>query len=1002
MHGCIQKMMSLNTLIRKYEQDREDYLSSKFNETQLRYDFLDRLFFLLGWDITNSEGKPTNEREVLVEEGLKAKKGANTKKPDYTFRLFSERKFFLEAKKPSVDISTDPAPAKQVRRYGFTAKLKISVLSNFEYLAIYDCSSQVKEDESVSHSRIKLYHYTQYEEKFDEIQSLLGRCNVYSGKFDEEWSHIEDKINRFSVDTLFLEQINDWRLNLAEKFVDIKPEISDLELNDLTQLYINSIVFLRVCEDRDLEEYETLFSFAEHEDYQSLINKLKESDKKYNSGLFDLQHIDDFISDKNSYIWTIIKQLYYPESIYSFSVFSSDILGNIYEIFLGEKITHSSGYLQLIPKEENVDRDIVTTPTHIIKDILRKTVVEYCNGKSDKEILSSKFADIACGSGAFLLELFQTLQDILIDYYLINDQSQLKPISYNTFKLKYSIKKELLVSCIYGVDKDLNATKAAEFGLLLKLLEGEDNETISIPALPKLNENIFFGNSLVESSDVKSASDFEIINPFDFGDLAFDVVVGNPPYLATENIKQITPKEHSIYNKKYETAYKQFDKYFIFVERAIGLLNDGGYFGYILPSKFMKVGAGKNLRSFLSKNKLVSEIVSFGANQVFKNKTTYTCLLFARKQEVVEFNFVEVSNLDDWKVRSDDEIGVDSVDTNTLTSDTWILEKNTQLLLEQFEEKTVPLIEILGNKTIENGIQTSANNVYIHKPLKEDDNFVYFEYAGNQYYVEKELTRPYFKTGRGEDTLYTYRDVQPNAFVIYPYRKVENRVVLVEYDELKNDYPNLFHFLHIIREKLDNDKRDIKPEPISSNEWYRYGRSQSLENCDVPLKIVVGVLSNGYKYSIDRKRTFISSGGTAGYCPINVPPESPYSIYYIQALLSSKYLEWFASIYGEVFRGGFVARGTKVLKRMPIVPINFKDLEEKKLHDEVSRTQEKLNHIYGQIELNSGNERVATPLKRQFDILKADLEVKVSELFALGEADKLIPSISEIYNKDSD
>mgnify|MGYP001291490054 CR=1 FL=1 len=281
-------------------------------------------------------------------------------------------------------------------------------------------------------------------------------------------------------------------------------------------------------------------------------------------------------------------------------------------------------------------------------------------------------------------------------------------------------------------------------------------------------------------------------------------------------------------------------------------------------------------------------------------------------------------------------------------------------------------------------------------------DFVYFEYGGSEHHVEKELTRPYFKTGRGEDTLHTYRDLQPNAFVIYPYRKVEDRLVLVKYEELQNAYPNLFDFLHIIREKLDNDRRDIKPEPTSPNEWYRYGRSQSLENCDVPLKIVVGVLSSGYKYSIDRKRTFISSGGTAGYCPINVPPESLYSIYYIQALLSSKYLEWFASIYGEVFRGGFVARGTKVLKRMPIVPIDFENRGEKTLHDKISGTQKKLNHIYSEIKLNSGSERVTTALKRQFGILEAELEVKVTELFDLGDADKLIPSISEIYNKDFD
>ena len=484
--------MDIAKLVQKYEDDIDVYRSTKYNETQLRTDFLDPLFTILGWDITNSNGKPTNEREVLVEEGLKEKKGANTKKPDYTFRLFSERKFFLEAKKPSVDVSTDPSPAKQVRRYGFTAKLKISVLSNFEYLAIYDCSSKVDENSPVQHSRIKIYHYTEYAQKLDEIYHLLSRENVYNGQFDKEWAAIEDKINRFSVDTLFLEQINEWRLNLARNFVEIKPDISDLELNDLTQLYINSIVFLRVCEDRDLEEYETLFSFAEQKDYSSLIAKLNNSDSKYNSGLFSLNYIDGFISDKNSYIWTIIKQLYYPESSYSFSVFASEILGNIYEIFLGEKISYIDGEIRIIPKAENVDRDIVTTPTHIIKDILRKTIVEYCRGKTDQEILSSKFADIACGSGAFLLELFQTVQDILIDYYIEHDQSKLQPITHCTFKLRYEIKQEILVSCIYGIDKDLNAVKAAEFGLLLKLLEGEDNSTISTPALPKLENNILY------------------------------------------------------------------------------------------------------------------------------------------------------------------------------------------------------------------------------------------------------------------------------------------------------------------------------------------------------------------------------------------------------------------------------------------------------------------------------------------------------------------------------
>jgi hypothetical protein len=161
----------------------------------------------------------------------------------------------------------------------------------------------------VNHSLIKIYHYSEYAEKFDEIKKLLGKDSVYTGEFDKTWSHIEDKINRFSVDNLFLEQINEWRLQLAKNFINIKPEIDNVELNDLTQSYINSIVFLRVCEDRDLEEYETLFSYAKNYDYGSLISKLLEADKKYNSGLFDLPYINEFISDKNSYIFRIIYNL---------------------------------------------------------------------------------------------------------------------------------------------------------------------------------------------------------------------------------------------------------------------------------------------------------------------------------------------------------------------------------------------------------------------------------------------------------------------------------------------------------------------------------------------------------------------------------------------------------------------------------------------------------------------------------------------------------------------
>ena len=148
--------MGIKELIQKYESNRDYYQSPKYNETQLRADFLDPFFEMLGWDITNKSGKSNNEREVLLEEPLKENATSNTKKPDYTFRLFSERKFFLEAKKPNVKIESDNSPAKQTRRYGYTAKLKISILSNFEYLAIYDCSEKVESTDNAEKCRIKL------------------------------------------------------------------------------------------------------------------------------------------------------------------------------------------------------------------------------------------------------------------------------------------------------------------------------------------------------------------------------------------------------------------------------------------------------------------------------------------------------------------------------------------------------------------------------------------------------------------------------------------------------------------------------------------------------------------------------------------------------------------------------------------------------------------------------------------------------------------------------
>ena len=992
--------MTIKKLIEKYNAERKYYLTNRYNETLLRSDFLDPLFELLGWDIKNNAGKPTNEREVILEEALKENASEHSKKPDYTFRLFSERKFFLEAKKPCVAIESNNDSAKQVRRYGFTAKLKISVLSNFEYLIIYDTSVKVDKDDTFQKALIKKYHYTEYESKFEEIKKLLGHDAVYSGAFETEWKDIETKINQYSIDNLFLNQINEWRKALGAEIYKHEPKIDEQQLNDVVQSYLNRVLFLRVCEDRNLEDYQTLLKFANTNDFKALIKKFEQADKRYNSGLFDQLLKDKILENISSVFWTIIKQLYYPESPYSFSVFSSDILGSIYEIFLSEKLAIEKKAIALVKKPENVDRDIITTPTFIISDILRNTVLVKCQGKTDKEILKLKFADISCGSGAFLLELFQLLNDILIDYYLKNDKSKLIQTNLDTYKLPFKIKRELLLNCIFGVDKDYNAVEATKFGLLLKLLEGEDvNSTNATnPVLPDLSKNIFFGNSLLNPKQVTNKKDQVIINPFDFSKLRFDVIVGNPPYMKSEDMKNITPLELPLYKSNYTSAYKQFDKYFLFVEQGMDLLSADGILGYIIPSKFTKVGAGKKLREELSSKGYLHSIVSFGANQVFADKTTYTCLLILNKKPQKTFQYAEVKSLKSWKVREPNAVKYATKNTNQLDNEVWVLvPPDLTNAYTKISSQSIKLVDLVGEDNIFNGIQTSANEIYIFIPTKEDAKHYYFTKKNVDYKIEKAITKPYFQTSSGEDNLNTYRTFKPNARVIYPYENTKKGVEIIPLTTIQKKYPLAFDYFQKHKAILNNPKRDIKPEPATKNEWHRFGRQQGLNISGKKEKIILGVLSSGDKYAIDNYGTLFTSGGTAGYCAITLPEKFDYSTYYIQAILNSKYVEWFVILTGEIFRGSYFARGTKVLNNLPIRKIDFSNAKDKALHDKIVKLQKELIKIQDEIDANIGNKRALTPLQSQFSREKIALEKLLVKLYDLGNDDSLIPLIKELY-----
>lgn len=994
--------MSIRNLVDRYAQNRDYYITDRYNETQLRADFLDPLFELLGWDITNRGGRPTNEREVILEEPLRSNYTESTKKPDYTFRLFSERKFFLEAKKPSVDIANGIESALQVRRYGYTAKLKISVLSNFEYLSIYDCSRPVLPTDTANTCLIVRIHYTAFEARQEDLIRWLGKESVYSGGFDENWREIENNLNQFSVDSKFLDQINSWRVQLGEKIHSIIPTIDEVRLNDFVQSYLNRIIFLRVCEDRNIELYQTLLNYAGTSDFNRLLTKFEEADRRYNSGIFDAYLSNEIVKDISSVFWDIIKQLYYPESPYSFSVFSSEILGNIYEVFLSKRLVINEGEVLLVLKPDHADRDVITTPTHIIQDIIQFTLRNKISTATIDEILQMKVGDISCGSGAFLLEAYQYIIDTLIDKYKIERPEVLIQTNIETFKLPFAIKRQVLVGCIFGIDKDFNAVEACKFGLLLKLLEDENNESLNgIQILPNLDSNIKYGNSLLSATDVSSSNIAREVNAFNFGDTRYDVIIGNPPYMSSEDMIRYTPLEVSFYINKYQSAFKQYDKYYLFIERGLNLLTENGVLGYIVPSKFTKLGAGLKLRKLLTDGGYLERLIYFGANQVFQNRSTYTCLLILSKPSHLEFEQFQPRSLSEWKVTNKSTITFERKAIETLDNDAWlIVPPNLIEAYQRIWNISDSLADIVGDANIFNGIQTSANSTFVFTPSSEANNIYTFEKGGAIYQIEKEFTKPYFETPRRGINMDTYTLFKSNSRLIYPYEVVNGNANLISLEQIQIRFPLAYNYLIALRPVLSAPTRNIMPPPATPNEWHRFGRSQNIVRCGQPQKIIVGVLSQGNKYAIDFEGTYITSGGTAGYCIVNIPVDHPYSIYYIQAILNSKYLEWITGLSGEIFRGGYIARGTKLLKRLPIPRIDFQNVSQIELYNQIIDIQERLVNVGTIISSLGLAQRDRIIREREFLALKEIQDQNLNNLFGLGVLDSQIPTITEMYEID--
>lgn len=1011
-----ESKQQLEVLVGAFAKEYAIYKTSKYSEAQLRIDFINPLLKTFGWDVDNEDARSQFLREVLQEEPIDVEENELLKKknPDYTLRIEGSRKLFVEAKKVSIDIEKSSQSAFQIRRYGWNGNLGISILTNFDKLIIYDCRYKPNASDDSSIAKYQVFTHSNFLKEFEKLYNLLSIQSVASGYIDEYFSLTQNNLSTF--DDYFLSQIEKWRFQLATDIIQNNSGFSEEELNFLIQRLLNRIIFLRICEDREIEKYETLKAIKNY-------NELKEifivSDKKYNSGLFDFieDHFSLNINLKSEILVGIFNELYYPESPYNFAIVDPAILSQIYERYLGSKIIIKGPTEILIVEEPEiaVSSGVVPTPKRIVQNIIRETLEPLLKSKTSSDIKLLKIADICCGSGTFLISLYDFLVEKIVLAFIaegINDDEIIYKKFDGTYHLTLKTKQEFLLQNIYGVDVNPYAVEVTKFSLFLKLLENENEASLnnflikySQKVLPILDNNIKNGNSLIdekyfefnptalENNDLLfKIRPFNWKNEFSFlqESNGFDAIIGNPPYVRIQNMVKYMAEGINYYKDKrfgYNVAKADsFDKYYLFIERAISLIKPTGILAYIVPNKFFIAKGGKALRTLLATSASVDKIIHFGVSQVFPNRSTYTAIIIVDKIPRENIKFTRIKNIqNELKAGSLNYI---EYSKTFFSENPWIfLSKNTRAIFDRINYSNTIKLNTIANITV--GLQTSKDEVYIFNSHSETDTTFKFTKNNNEYEVEKEICKPCLL----DLSFDQFDTIEPNAQMIFPYILTSEKAQVFEEIYFQEKYPLAWKYLNTFKDILCKRSINGSKEP----KWYQFGRSQSLTKFHNIGKLVWPVLSTHSNYIFDSNNLQFTGGGNGPYYSLISSKE--YSPLYFLAILSHPLFEAMVKSGASEFRGAYYSHGKQFIENIPIKKIDFSDPLDKKEHDNIVAIVESIiatKELYNKTSINS-NKNI---LQRKLSMLQKNLNHAVSTIYKIEEEDINTVLTDEIFTTD--
>ncbi|GHV23120.1 adenine methyltransferase [Spirochaetia bacterium] len=981
MQGKIDRLKSLTD---RFESNLPSYMSNSYDESNTRTDFIDRFFELLDWDVRNEQGFLENYREVVREDKIKINVHPHhagvlegqQKFPDYSFKIGKERKFFVEAKRPSVNIKDATEPALQVRRYAYTAKLPLSILTDFEEFAIYDTRIKPNKNDKASVARIFYCTFKEYEQNFHFIYNNFSKGAILKGSFDKYVEENKNKKGTTPIDEDLLLFVENWRMELAKNIALRNAGISVYNLNTIVQKIIDRILFLRIAESKNIENEDLLKTVSTCKNVYSHLNQLFiNANIKYNSGLFKIEEwIENVIID-DGILQEIITSLYFPDCPYEFSVLPVEILGNIYERFLGKTIYFKGvkgGHTAVIKEKPEVRKagGVFYTPQYIVQFIVKNTVGNLIKGKTPEEIEKIKIVDPACGSGSMLAGAYQFLLDHHLDYYCTEKnikaavkKGKIYQISKASYKLAIVEKQRILQNNIYGVDIDSQAVEVTKLSLYLKLLENEGREAegelfsfSDFTLLPNLENNIKCGNSLTGTDFCTSHLELDEegtrkINCFDwdkeFKDIikngGFDVVIGNPPYYNMQTLGAGDEQAVYIQNKYSKIWQDKSDILFYFIYKAMQLSKSE--IGFIVSNAFLFSDKAQKLRNAILEDGRFAKMINFEQYQVFADASVTSGVFIWNSEHtgIKATVFKErVSSIDAVENFMNDDKNYFSVELkpNNVFA---LVDKKIAKLNKKIDGKHPLLRDVF---TIGRGMETGANDVFLFKeyPSQFPKEFIKKRISGenvSRYFVDKK-----------SDYLLYFEDTE--NFKDLP-------EVIQKY--LKDNKKRL-------SERADKKRR-------STALWWNYTFALHKEYYHLP-KIWCSYRSKDNEFAIDDSPDSIGLSNMTVIFAINTTP----TLKFLLAILNSKLFSWRYSSIGKQTGSGIFEYMPNGVGKFPIPSLDLFKPDEKAAHDKLAALVD-LMQTLKKNEHDEPNPQTKTVLQRQIDAVDKRIDTEVYNLYRL-------------------